>query len=259
MVESFKLGLRKNSPFYNDLVMTPCRNSDEVGNRALRYIRLEYDKRIQDIISTSAKYAHSDKDQGSSYKNKDQGSSYENQNIHAVEEDEDDEEYPLISEYSFSVNTSGLMYAMQDLGSKARWPRMNDKSNSYKDKSKWCALHENFGHLEDECIALRRWIRYPLSRGHLKELLGKKKSRIQDPDKVPEKASPPPADAQVINFISEGSDICGTSFSAAKRHVKETKLEKGDRPIRTSTLTNQRIISFDEEDRLDFQDPLHDG
>jgi len=63
----------------------------------------------------------------------------------------------------------------------------------------------------------------------------------------------------VINFISGGSDICGTSFSVAKRHAKETKMENGDRPIRTSTLTDQKVISFDEDDRISIQDPHHDG
>ena len=93
----------------------------------------------------------------------------------------------------------------------------------------------------------------------MKELLGRKKSRTQDPERIPEKAPAPPADAQVINFISGGSDVCGTSFSAAKRHAKETEMDNGDRPIRTSSVTKGKIITFDEDDRVDIQDPHHDG
>ncbi|XP_076893842.1 uncharacterized protein LOC143545963 [Bidens hawaiensis] len=59
--------------------------------------------------------------------------------------------------------------------------------------------------------------------------MGTKKSRIQDPEEVLEKAAPPPANAQIINFISGGSDICETSLSLAKRHAKEIKLENGER------------------------------
>ena len=125
---------------------------------------------------------------------------------------------------------------MKNLGDKARWPRKTDMPGTTKDKSKWCAYHEDFGHLTDECIALRKEIGYLLSKGYLKELLGRKKSRIQDSEKLPERA-PLPADAQIINFISGGSDICGTSFLAAKRHAKETKMENREIPIRTSTLT----------------------
>jgi hypothetical protein len=111
----------------------------------------------------------------------------------------------------------------------------------------------------DQCIALRKGIGYLLSKGHLKELFGRKKSRIQDPEKKPKKAAPPPPDAQVISFISRGSDICGTSYSTAKRHAKESKLENGERPIRTSTMTDQKTISFDEEDKAHIQDPHHDS
>ena len=46
-VEAFKMCLKKDSPFYEDLVMTPCRRLDEVRSRALRFIRLEEDKEIQ--------------------------------------------------------------------------------------------------------------------------------------------------------------------------------------------------------------------
>ncbi|XP_076919588.1 uncharacterized protein LOC143580462 [Bidens hawaiensis] len=122
----------------------------------------------------------------------------------------------------------------------------------------WCAFHEDFGHQTDECISLRREIGYLLSKGHFIELLGRKKSRIQDPEDVPQKAAPPPPDAQVINFISCGSDICGTSFSSAKRHAKETKLKYGDRHIISTTLTTDKRIFFDEEDKMSIQDPHHD-
>jgi hypothetical protein len=151
------------------------------------------------------------------------------------------------------------MCAMQDLGEKARWPKKNEKQTSWKDKSKWCAFHEDFGHLTDQCIALRKEISYLLSKGHLKELLGRKRSKTQDAERAPERAPSPPPNAKVINFISGGSDICGTSYSAAKKHAKECKLENGEKPIRTTTLTNQKTISFEETDRGDIQDPHHDG
>lgn len=44
-MESFKMELNKDSPFYEDLVMTPCKQLDEVRNRALRFNRLEEDKK----------------------------------------------------------------------------------------------------------------------------------------------------------------------------------------------------------------------
>jgi hypothetical protein len=110
----------------------------------------------------------------------------------ALEEEIEEEEFPKIIDYCFSVDVSGLLYAMQDLGDKTRWPRKGDRSNTWKDKSKWCAYHEDFGHITEDCIALRREVNYLLSKGQLKELLGRKKERSrereQDPVKIPEKS-----------------------------------------------------------------------
>jgi len=39
-VQAFKMGLQKDSPFYQELVMNPCKNLDEVRNSVLRFIRL---------------------------------------------------------------------------------------------------------------------------------------------------------------------------------------------------------------------------
>jgi hypothetical protein len=259
-VEAFRMSLNKDSPFYEDLVMTPCRNLDEVRSRAIRFIRLEDDKKLHKKLDIPKNDLSNKKSEspGKQYRNRPYPKN-DNHRVNAIDEDSDDEDYPLVSEYCFSTDTTGLMCAMQDLGEKARWPRKNEKQASWKDKSKWCAFHEDFGHITDECIALRREISYLLSKGHLKELLGRKKSKTQDAERVPERAPSPPPNAKVINFISGGSDICGTSYSAAKKRAKENKLDNGEKPIRTTTLTNQKSISFEETDRGDVQDPHHDG
>ena len=175
-VEALKLGLDKDSSFYDDIVMTPCRSLDEARSRALRYIRLEDDKKnakvdIPKYDQTNRKF----ESPGKNYRAK----PYQKPDIpriNAVDED-DNEEYPKISEYCFSVDTGGLICAMQDLGEKARWPRKVEKPGFGKDKSKWCAYHEDFGHLTNDCIALRKEISYLLSKGHLKELFGRRKGR----------------------------------------------------------------------------------
>ena len=100
--------------------------------------------------------------------------------MHVVEQEEDDEDYPSISESCFSADNNELILSMQSLGDKVRWPRKNDKPPTTKDESKWCAYHGDSGHLTDECIALRKEIGYLLSKGYMKELLGWKKSRIMD-------------------------------------------------------------------------------
>ena len=86
------------------------------------------------------------------------------------------------------------------------------------------------------------------------ELLGRKRLKTQDPEKVPDT----PSDAQVIDFISGGSDICGTS-SSARRNAKYNKLENGDILVKTSSLTKEMIITFDEFDEQNIQYPHHDS
>lgn len=48
VVDPFKMGLEKDSPFYEDFIMTPCRKVNEVRSRAVRFIRLEEDMEIQE-------------------------------------------------------------------------------------------------------------------------------------------------------------------------------------------------------------------
>ena len=61
---------------------------------------------------------------------------------------------------------------------------------------------------------------------------------------------------KLINFIIGGSNICGTSYSAVKRHARSSKIEKEDRPIKNALLNDKKEISFDENDRDNFLD-LH--
>ena len=97
--------------------------------------------------------------------------------------------------------------------------------------------------MTDDCIALRKEISYFLSKGYLKEFLGRKK-KAQDTDQDPERAASPPPDAKIINFISGGSDICGTSYSTAKRHARKAKEEIGDKPTRMTMLTDDKVITW---------------
>lgn len=94
---------------------------------------------------------------------------------------------------------------MQDLGDKARCPQANKKTKCWKDKSKWCVFHEDFGHIKEDCVALRIEISYLLSQGHLKELLGRNNKRSQDPKRDLNRAESPPLDARIVNFIYGGS------------------------------------------------------
>lgn len=55
-----------------------------------------------------------------------------NHRVNALEEKEEDEDYPKIFDYYFSINVLGLLYAIQDIGNKIRWPKKNDKASVWK-------------------------------------------------------------------------------------------------------------------------------
>lgn len=73
-IEAFKMGLKKDSPFYEDLVMTPCKRMDEVRSKALRFIRREDEKEIQKMSNHPKSYDYHNRKTGSlvqkSYKSK---------------------------------------------------------------------------------------------------------------------------------------------------------------------------------------------
>ncbi|KAL7602922.1 hypothetical protein Lser_V15G16606 [Lactuca serriola] len=178
IVEVFKMGLRKDSPFYEDLVMTSCKGLDEVRCRALRFNRLEEDKEIQKRSNTLNQYENPNRKVESStqrsYKLKPY-SKLDHHRVNALEDGGEEEELPKIIEYCLSVDVSGVIHAMQDLRDKTRWTKRDKKSTAWKDKSKWCAYNEDLGHITEACIALRKEISYLLSKGHLKEILGRKR------------------------------------------------------------------------------------
>lgn len=52
-LKSFKMGLKRDFPFYEDLIMTPCKKLEEFINRSLRFIRLDEFLKIQKSTNTS--------------------------------------------------------------------------------------------------------------------------------------------------------------------------------------------------------------
>lgn len=148
---------------------------------------------------------------------------------------------------------------MQDLRDKARWPKKNNKSSGGKDKSKWHTYHKDFGQLTKDWFSYKKQIIYLFSKGHLKELLVRKRDKInqkpQDPKNLPQIISSPHSDAKVIDFISGGSEIYWTSYSTTKRNEKNSKMEK-EESTRTNVFpTNKKEISFYEDDMEDVLDP----
>lgn len=76
--------------------------------------------------------------------------------LNALDNEGREDEFPRISNYCFSVGVSGLIFARHNLGETSKWTRNNEKSSEWKDKSKWCTYKEDFAHVSEYYIALRK-------------------------------------------------------------------------------------------------------
>ncbi|KAJ9535567.1 hypothetical protein OSB04_un001300 [Centaurea solstitialis] len=120
-----------------------------------------------------------------------------------------------------------------------------------RDQSKWCDFHDDHGHTTDECISLKKEVSYLKSKGHLKGIL---------PDEQERPASP--THTKVVNCITEGSKVCGLTYSAAKRHAREGPSE---RPIPEEARSKNEkeldamVITFDQDDIQGANQRHHDA
>nr|XP_043639197.1 uncharacterized protein LOC122610267 [Erigeron canadensis] len=233
VIQALKMGLSKDSPYYQDLVMTPCRSLDEARNRALRFIGLEEDELLRKRMETPSTYDRPNRRTETPVFRPSKNKPYTRVVQQRTIENPGNPQYPELSEYCFFVNVAGIVEAMKNLGDKVRWPPKKPKNDANKDKSRWCAYHEDFGHTTEECFAFRREIGILLGKGYLIELFSKTKAQdvdVKDLGKQSQQQPPrpksPPTNAGIINYISGGSEVCGTSYSVAKRNAKEAKLEK---------------------------------
>ena len=100
------MGLRKDSPFYEDLVMTPCKRLDEVRCRPLMFIMLEEDREIQKRRNPSDQYENPNRKFESStqrsYTSKPYSKLYHHR-VNSLEDAGEEEELPKIDDYCFSV------------------------------------------------------------------------------------------------------------------------------------------------------------
>ena len=163
---------------------------------------------------------------------------------------------PELQSHNFSVTPTELIRVLEGMGRIIRWPRKNERSGRDKDLSKFCEFHKDHGHVTNSCVALRKEIAWLLSKGHLQDLLPAsvgipKASNVQTANRPPS-----PVFARVVNVISGGSSVCGTTYSSAKRHERRNTLT-GPGPL-AARSPSQAIIFDDSDDRWAIG-PHHDS
>ncbi|KAJ9542724.1 hypothetical protein OSB04_029230, partial [Centaurea solstitialis] len=249
-IEAYKRGLDTSSELYTDLTKYPPENFDDVRARTLAHMRIEDDALFR------RKHSNDKKNLGA------QKHDFKPKRVNKIDNSRRDQNkrsnqgkgkvrYPDLSTYHFAGTTKDLVDSLRNLEVNVRWPKKPENPSKDKYQTKWCDFHSDHGHNTDDCISLKKQIAYLKSNGHLKNLLGDDSKRPTSP--VPTK---------VVNCITGGSEVCGLTYSAAKRHVREGP-EGHPIPNESRTAEEKELdatkISFDIEDMSDTHQKHHDA
>ncbi|XP_074277213.1 uncharacterized protein LOC141600856 [Silene latifolia] len=164
---------------------------------------------------------------------------------------------PKVSEYKFSTNLAGVLKALKEIRG-VRWPRkrVDERPNDKIDSSKRCEYHDDIGHDTDECYTLRKEVKFQYDRGNLDHLLPGGSTKVHSADQV--LPTPPPVCTRIVNVITGGSELCGLTYSAAKRHATQTKGDKLEFSCRVSRQ-DLPAVTFDETDEQNAPEQHHDA
>ncbi|KAJ9561930.1 hypothetical protein OSB04_007090 [Centaurea solstitialis] len=249
-IEAYKRGLDTSSELYTDLTKYPPENFDDVRARTLAHMRIEDDALFR------RKHSNDKKNLGA------QKHDFKPKRVNKIDNSRRDQNkrsnqgkgkvrYPDLSTYHFAGTTKDLVDSLRNLEVNVRWPKKPESPSKDRDQTKWCDFHSDHGHNTDDCISLKKEIAYLKSNGHLKNLLGDDSKRPTSP--VPTK---------VVNCITGGSEVCGLTYSAAKRHPREGP-EGHPIPNESRTAEDKELdatkISFDIEDMSDTHQKHHDA
>ncbi|XP_019251143.1 PREDICTED: uncharacterized protein LOC109230065 [Nicotiana attenuata] len=148
---------------------------------------------------------------------------------------------PLLSAHSFCVSPSEIVYALEKLGTKVKWPRKMKSDPSARRSNVLCGFHQERGNKTENCICPRQEVVRMLNQGYLKELLSDKGranfARGRDSSQGPPK---PPSPARTIQMIIGGGD------NSVINYVKFTTTHKLKR-----TVAHERYDDF--EDSITFE------
>ncbi|XP_074346876.1 uncharacterized protein LOC141685686 [Apium graveolens] len=109
------------------------------------------------------------------------------------------------------------------------WPKPLRGDPEKRDKSRYCRLHKDVGHDTDDCRQLKDEIEYLIRRGKFgrftngEEAGGQKRDndRRDDDRRGNDRYRNPQARGSVINMISAGPTIAGTTRNSRKAYARE--------------------------------------
>ncbi|XP_070055393.1 uncharacterized protein [Nicotiana tomentosiformis] len=162
----------------------------------------------------------------------------------------DPTEAPQLSEYNFSINTSGIVSAIGRIKD-TRCPRPLQTDPSQRNPNQICKYHGTHGHRTEDCIQLREEVALLFNEGHLREFLSdraKNHFRDRDADRKNEQEEP----QHVIHMIVGGVNIPqGPIFKCTKVSITKGK--------RTRDYVPEGTLSFNDEEAEGIPQPHNDA
>ncbi|XP_074314385.1 uncharacterized protein LOC141649598 [Silene latifolia] len=244
-IEAFRQGLRQDSDLDKDLTKYPCTTFEEVQTKAIAVMRLE-----EDSGPRRAAYGTDSVSRKAPVEKQSERAKPYSKPVSKVSKSSggksNSEPPPKVSEYKFSTKLAGVLKALKEIRG-VRWPRkrIDERPNDKRDSIKRCEYHDDIGHETGECYTLRREVKFQYDRGNLDHLLPGGSTKVNSTNQV--LPSPPPVCTRIVNVITGGSELCGLTYSAAKRHATQTK---GDKPEYSCRISRQDLpaVTFDETD-----------
>ncbi|KAJ9557123.1 hypothetical protein OSB04_011737 [Centaurea solstitialis] len=249
-IEAYKRGLEDSSGLYLELTKYPPENFDDVRARTLAFMRIEDDALFRRKHSAEKKPLGAQKHD------------FKHKRVNKIGNPRHESKarpskgtvkirYPELSTYNFAGTSKDLVDSLRKIDANVRWPKKSDKPSKDKDQNRWCDFHEDHGHTTDECISLKKEISYLKSKGHLKGVILEEQGRPASP-----------VHTKVVNCITGGSEVCGLTYSAAKRHARDGPDE---RPIPEEVKSKMEkeldamTITFDKDDTQGVHHKHHDA
>ncbi|XP_075104776.1 uncharacterized protein LOC142178885 [Nicotiana tabacum] len=154
---------------------------------------------------------------------------------------------PFLFAYNFYVSPSEIVYALEKLGTKVKWPQKMKSDPNTRKSNVLCEFHQERGHKTEDCISLRQAVVRMLNQGHLRELMSDRGRAKFTRGREPHQPPKPPSPARTIQMIIGGGD------ESMINHVKFTTMHKLKRSI-THELYNDigDSIIFDKSDTDDL-------
>ncbi|XP_074363343.1 uncharacterized protein LOC141703790 [Apium graveolens] len=163
---------------------------------------------------------------------------------------------PTYDSYGFSVSPMVLVKEFEKLGNAVRWPPKTMKPKSNLDSRLCCEFQADYGHRANDCVDLRKEIEALIKKGYLTKYMPTQKSNLVRNDRTTSGLPPPPPHHKVINFIAGGFEMCGDTYSQAKRRARGNGVQVSRADV---SIDAGQVLQFDDSDMEHVRVPQHDS